>query len=106
MMISGEKGTLRVTQERTWLHNVNEDEAIELDPVEQDRVPDGEDLLQHTWNRLIADFVTAIRNGDKAHTTVPNLPTLADGLKVQQVLSSTILSTRESRWVDLDEMKI
>jgi predicted dehydrogenase len=106
MMISGEKGALQVTHERTWLHNLNEDEAIELQPSDQDKVPDGEDLIQHTWNRLIADFVAAVRNSDKARVTVPNLPTLADGLKVQQVLSAAILSTRESRWVNLDEMKI
>ena len=106
MMINGEKGALRVTHERTWLHNLNEDEAIELEQSDHDKVQDAEGLLQHTWNRLIADFVTAIRNNDKARATVPNLPTLLDGLKAQQVLSAAILSTSEYRWVDLDEMKI
>lgn len=89
MMISGEKGTLRVTHERTWLQRLYEDEATELDPAEQGNVPYGEDLLQHTWNRLIADFVTAIRNNDKSRANVPNLPALADGLKAQQVLASS-----------------
>ena len=103
--ISGETGTLRVTHETTFQQALDEDEARILETPKLDKVPEGTDLLQHTWNRLIADFVTAIRIGDKAHNTVPNLPTLDDGVKVQQIISAVLLSDRESRWVNLDELE-
>ena len=39
-------------------------------------VPASTHLIQHTWNRLIADFVGAIRKGDAALRNYPHLPTL------------------------------
>jgi predicted dehydrogenase len=104
-IISGETGTLKVTHETTFLHDLEVDEAKALDTLDSDKVPEGTDLLQHTWNRLIADFVKAIRIDDKARNKVPNLPTFDDGLKVQQTISAALMSDKESRWVNLDELK-
>ncbi len=104
LIIGGETGTLNVTHETAILQCLNEDEATTLEIPVSDKVPEGTDLLQHCWNRLIADFVIAVRVGDKAHTTVPNLPSLEDGLKMQQVISAVRLSDRDRRWVALDEL--
>ena len=104
-IISGETGTLNVTHQTAFLQKLSEDEARALETSDSDMVPEGTDLLQHTWNRLIADFVTAIRIGDREHDKVPNLPTLDDGLKVQQIIRAVLLSDRESRWVNLDEVE-
>jgi predicted dehydrogenase len=103
-VINGQTGTLNVTHESTSLQNLAENEVVILQPSDSEKMPEGTDLLQHTWNRLIADFVAAIRRGDKAHETVPNLPSLEDGLKVQQVISAAHLSDTEARWADLDEL--
>jgi hypothetical protein len=35
------------------------------------------DLQRHTWNRLIEDFIGAVRNDDKDHESYPSVPTLA-----------------------------
>ena len=61
-------------------------------------------MMQHTWNRLIADFVKAVRRGDVAHTSVPHLPTLDDGLRNQEIIAAARLSENERRWVSLDEL--
>jgi predicted dehydrogenase len=105
LIINGETGTLNVTHETALLQNLNEDEARALDPIDADKIPEETDILQHIWNRLIADFVTAIHIGDKARKKVVNLPTLEDGLKVQQTISAARLSDKESRWVNLHELE-
>ncbi|WP_420641902.1 Gfo/Idh/MocA family protein [Candidatus Leptofilum sp.] len=104
LIISGETGTLKVTHETTVQQRLGESEAITLETPVSDQVPNEVDLMQYSWNRLIADFVTAIQGGDKAHATVPNLPSLDDGLKVQQVISAVHLSNKERRWVALNEL--
>jgi predicted dehydrogenase len=104
-IISGETGTLKVTHENAFIQSLSEDEPRALETSDSDMVPEGTDFLQHTWNRLIADFISAIRRGDKEHDTVPNLPTLDDGLKVQKITRAVLLSDRESRWVNLDEVE-
>ena len=58
---------------------------------------------QHTWNRLIADFVTAVRHGDIKHESVPHLAHISDGLAAQQVISACELSHAEQRWVSLEQ---
>jgi predicted dehydrogenase len=62
-------------------------------------------MQQYTWNRLIADFVTAIRKGDVTHSIIPHLPSLEDGLRAQQVVAAAKQSERVRRWVVLDEIK-
>ena len=36
-----------------------------------------------------------------AHVTVPHLPTLADGLRTQEIIAAARRSYSERRWVDL-----
>ena len=66
-----------------------------------DQIPEGTSLMQHVWNRLIADYITAVRQGDVAHASVPHLPTLLDGLRAQEVIAAARRSEEERRWVDL-----
>ena len=70
-----------------------------------EQVPDGISLIQYTWNRLIADFITAIRRGDKDHTVVPHLPTLTDGLNGQEIIEAARRAEAEQRWVSLTDLK-
>ena len=56
---------------------------------------------QHTWNRLIADFVSAVRNRDRAHCSLPHLPHISDGLAAQRLIRACELSSAEGRWIDL-----
>lgn len=67
----------------------------------QRQFAEGVNRNQHVWNRLIADFCTAIRRGDVAHSSVPNLPTLVDGLRAQEMIAAALLAEKERRWVDI-----
>ena len=75
-----------------------------LEIEESDRQPESVQSGQHTWNRLIADFVTAVRRGDIKHESVPHLPhTSRMGWAAQQVFSACEQSHGERRWVDLEQ---
>ena len=71
----------------------------------EDAPEPGVRLLQHTWNRLIADLVGAIRAGDVAHATVPRLPSFADGVQLHEVFAAAERADAEGRWVGLDEVR-
>jgi predicted dehydrogenase len=103
-VLVGEDGTLRLTHDEVVLQRRSDDEPLPLPIPESMRVADGVDPLQHTWNRLIADFCSAIRGGDLAHVTVPDLPTARDGLRVQEFIAAAEMAHRERRWVDLSEV--
>ena len=86
--------------------NVFRQRGDDADPVRleieaPDRQPPALLSGQHTWNRLIADFVTAVRCGDLRHESVPHLPHISDGLAAQEVINACELSNAERRWVDL-----
>jgi predicted dehydrogenase len=98
----GEKGILIVTHEAAIRQCIGDGEAIQLNIPLQDQVPKGVDMQQHTWSRLIADFVTAIRKGDVTHSSVPHLPSLEDGLRAQEVVAAARHSEMTGRWVVLD----
>jgi predicted dehydrogenase len=102
---NGEKGILMITHESATRQCIGDTEAIQLNIPIQDQVPKGVDMQQYTWNRLIADFVTAIRKGDVTHSIIPHLPSLEDGLRAQQVVAAAKQSERVRRWVVLDEIK-
>jgi predicted dehydrogenase len=72
----------------------------------EDAAEPGVRLIQHTWNRLIADFVAAIRAGDVAHAGVPALPSFTDGLRLQEVFAAVERSEAQGRWVALEEVRI
>jgi len=44
-----------------------------------------------------------IRRGDVAHASVPHLPTLADGLRAQEVIDATMRSEKERCWVEVQQ---
>jgi predicted dehydrogenase len=56
------------------------------------------DLQQYTWNRLIEDFIGAIRNNDKDHKSYPSLPTLTDGLRTEEVIDAARRSNSTGCW--------
>ena len=123
VMIGGENGTLALSSEwvtrrqkeesKGWRILSNEvqvlrqraDESapVSMEIKESDRQPESVQSGQHTWNRLIADFVTAVRHGDIKHQCVPHLAHISDGLAAQQVISACELSHAERRWVDLEQ---
>ena len=121
--ICGEEGTLILSSDWVTLPqggdkdgtmtlsnevNVFRQRADDTDPVRleigaSDRQPPALLSGQHTWNRLIADFVTAVRRGDLRHESVPHLPHVSDGLAAQEVISACELSHAEQRWVDVKQ---
>ena len=64
-----------LTQRTRWRSLVR---PIELEIAGADKAVPSTKLIQHTWNRLIEDFVRAVRNDDKDHQryrAIPPLPT-------------------------------
>jgi hypothetical protein len=59
-----------------------------LETASADKAELSTDLQQHTWNRLIEDFIGAVRNDDKDHRSHPNLPILTDRLRTEEVASA------------------
>ena len=59
------------------------------------------DLLQHTWNRLVEDFIAAIREDDQRHESFPSLAQLSDGLRTEEVIAAARRSSTERRWVSV-----
>ena len=78
-----------------------DNDPVVLEVAEADRQPAGVLSGQHTWNRLIADFLSAVRNGDRRHASVPHLPHISDGLDAQRLIRACELSNAEGRWIDL-----
>ncbi|GEM_PF-4199577 len=97
--MSGDDGTLVMTQETVALQRGDTSETLPI--PEEDAAPPDIPLLQHTWNRLIADFITVIRRGDVAHATAPHLPSFADGLRNQEVFAAVERADAERRWVEV-----
>jgi predicted dehydrogenase len=101
LVLHGEEGTLDVTQQAAVRRCAGDAEAIPLDIPLADRFPEGIGWNQHVWNRLIGDFVAAIRRGDVAHATVPHLPTLVDGLRAQEVIDAAMRAEEARCWVEV-----
>jgi len=99
LVLHGEGGTMEVTRQAVVQRRAGEDEAVSLDIPASDRVPEGVSDIQCAWNRLIADFVAAVRRGDVARASVAHLPTFVDGLRVQEVIDAAMRSEAERRWV-------
>jgi len=102
-VLSGASGVLTITAREVLVQRPGAAaEPVEVPPA--DRAPDDLPAMQHTWNRLVADFVAAVRAGDVGHRTVPHLPTVADGLRAQEVVAAAERADAERRWVDLAEL--
>jgi len=101
MTIVGDEGSLTIPDAGTSIVRQRQDdhEPGTLTISATDRLPKSTTLLQHTWNRLIKDFIEAVRDGDLAHINHPHLPTLIDGLRTEEVIAAARLSSTDRRWV-------
>jgi predicted dehydrogenase len=99
--VNGGKGVLMITHESATRQCLGDKNPVRLNIPLRDQVPRGVDMQQYTWNRLVADFVSAIRKGDVTHSTVPHLPRLVDGLRAQEVVAAARRSAKVRRWVEL-----
>jgi predicted dehydrogenase len=108
-VLCGRDGTLVCTTstptETVTLQRADDDAAAVVPVAAEDAPEPGGRLLQHTWNRLIADLVGAIRAGDVAHATVSRLPRFVDGVRLHEVFAAAERADAESRWVDLAEVR-
>lgn len=89
----------------TQIQKANNFSPIPLSIAEEDRQPSAILSGQHTWNRLIADFITAVRHKDYLHKAVPHLAQISDGLIAQEVIEACELSHIKQRWVKLSEIR-
>jgi predicted dehydrogenase len=103
VFLNWELGTLSVTSDRVVQQAAGAGQPTVLEIPDAHRRPEGEELFQFAWNRLIADFVQATRTGDANLTSYPNLPSLADGLHTQQVIAAAMRAQKEQRWVAINE---
>ncbi len=103
--IVGDEGSLRIPDSGTAVvrQRYDDDEPIELEIASADEAVGSTDLQQHTWNRLIADFIGAVRDDDKDHESYPSLPTLTDGLRTEEVISAARRSSSTGRWATVGE---
>jgi predicted dehydrogenase len=105
--IVGDEGSLRIPDSGTVVvrQRYDDDQPVELEIPSADKAVPSTELIQHTWNRLIEDFIAAVRNDDKDHESYPNLPTLTDGLRTEEVIDAARWSSSTGRWATLSEMK-
>ena len=103
--IVGDEGSLRIPDSGTAVvrQRHDDEEPIELEIASADKAVGSTDLQQHTWNRLIADFIGAVRDDDKDHQSYPSLPTLTDGLRTEEVISAARRSSSTGRWATVGE---
>jgi predicted dehydrogenase len=104
-VLGGTDGTLVVTTTRVTQQRGGEDAPVVLPIPAPEEATAEVSLIQHTWNRLIADFVAAIRTGDVAHSATPALPSFADGLRLQEVFAAVERSNAEGRWIALEDVR-
>jgi predicted dehydrogenase len=98
--IVGDEGSLRIPDSGTVVvrQRHDDDQPVELEIASVDKVVPSTELIQHTWNRLIEDFIGAVRNDDKHHESYPSLPTLTDGLRTEEVIDAARRSSNTRRW--------
>jgi predicted dehydrogenase len=103
--IVGDEGSLRIPHSGTVIvrQRHDDDQPVELEIASADNVVPSTELIQHTWNRLIEDFIGAVRNDDKDHESYPSLPTLTDGLRTEEVIDAARRSSSTGRWATVSE---
>jgi predicted dehydrogenase len=101
MILIGDEGSLAIPDAGTSLvrQRADDDEPVEVPISSDDRAAAGVDLLQHTWNRLVADFVRAVRDRDVEHESVPHLGTLTDGLRTEEIIAAARQSSDARQWM-------
>jgi predicted dehydrogenase len=99
-LLVGDEGSLRIPDSGTVVvrQRHDDDEPVELHIASAEKVVLPIDLMQHTWNRLIEDFIEAVRNDDKDQQSHPSLPTLTDGLRTEEVIDAARRSSSTGRW--------
>jgi predicted dehydrogenase len=99
-LIVGDEGSLRIPDSGTVVvrQRHDDDQPVELQIAGADKEVLSTDLQQYTWNRLIEDFIAAVRNDDKDHKNYPSLPTLTDGLRTEEVIDAARRSNSTGRW--------
>jgi predicted dehydrogenase len=99
-LIVGDDGSLRIPDSGTAVVRQRHDdtEPVELEIASADKAVLAPDLQQHTWNRLIEDFIGAVRNNDKDHESYPTLPNITDGLRTEEVIDAARRSSSTGRW--------
>jgi predicted dehydrogenase len=104
-LIVGDEGSLRIPDSGTVVvrQRYDDDEPVELEIASADKGMLSTDLQQHTWNRLIEDFIGAVRDDDKDHESYLGLPTLTDGLRTEEVISAARRSSSTGRWATVGE---
>ncbi len=105
LVFHGSEGSLIVTNTTAIRQRADDNQPVQLEIPEQDQVPADTQVGQYTWNRIVRDFVTAVRQGDVAHADTPMLPTLRDGLRAIETVVAAEKSEAERRWVDLAELR-
>lgn len=104
-ILSGDEGTFILNYgDEIRRQRADENRPVRMEIPASDQVPAGVDLSQHGWNRLIANFIQAIQQGDVNHASVPHLPTVRDGLRTQEIIAAARRSDEEKRWVTLTEL--
>jgi predicted dehydrogenase len=105
VILCGDEGTLIVDGgDEVSRQRADEEEPVPIEFPMPDQDPEGFDFIQRTSNRLIADFVQAIRQGDVNHTSIPHLATVVDGLRCQEIIAAARKSDEEMRWVSLADL--
>lgn len=101
LTLIGDEGTLVIDDggQTVTRQCATDEQPVVLSIPEVDQAPTGVTVIQHSWNRLIADFVGAIRRGDLAHETVLHLPTLLDGLRTEEVIAAARTADASGQWV-------
>jgi len=105
LVFHGSEGSLIVSNTTAIRQRVDDAEPVQLEIPKEDQVPTDTPVGQHTWNRIVADFVMAIRQNDVNHANMPLLPTLRDGLQAIETVVAAERSEAERRWVDLAELR-
>jgi|SRR5215211_2426395 len=103
MTVIGDEGSLVIPDAGTSLvrQRADDEQPIDVPISDQDRAPAGVNLLQHTWNRLIADFVRAVRDRDIQHEGVPHLAALVDGLRTEEIIAGARRSSETRQWMTI-----
>lgn len=100
LLIVGDEGSLRIPDPGTTVvrQRHDDDEPVELEIAAVDRLDPGADLMQHTWNRLVEDFINAVRDDDRRHERHKDLPSLSDGLRTEEIIEAARRSSDERQW--------
>ncbi len=105
LVVVGDEGSLWIPDATTTVirQRYDDDTPVTLEIEARDQQSTSQDLLQHTWNRLVEDFTAAIREDDQRHQSYPSLAQLGDGLRTEEVIAAARRSSTERRWVTVGD---